>query len=136
MLTLQKCRSLLGTDCKLTDAELEQVRQEMYAFADIALESFCASKTPGSGPPVQSCLDVIPDQEREIVAERAAILEFEAHLKKPEAERQAFGEWVQARKGPARASRKRAGSRKPKKPAKRQTRKKATRKASRKPKSR
>ena len=114
---MQKCRSLLGADCKLTDAELEQLRQEMYAYAGIALESFRASKMPGVVSGVQSCLEAVPEPEREAVAERAAILEYEANLTKPEAERQAFGEWVQS-----------------KKPARNKARMKAGRKASRKPK--
>lgn len=114
MLTLQRCRSLLGIDCKLTDAELEQLRQELYAYADIALESFRASKTPRVGPIVESCLDAIPDDERETVAERAAILEYEGNLKKPEAERQAFGEWVQSKKPPG-EPRRNARKKKPRK---------------------
>jgi hypothetical protein len=114
VLTLQKCRSVLGTDCKLTDSELEQLRQELYAYADIALESFRASKTPQIGPIVESCLDAIPDHERETVAERAAILEYEGHLQKPEAERQAFGEWVQSKKLPG-EPRRNARKKKPRK---------------------
>lgn len=112
MLSLQKCRSLLGTHCKLTDAELEQLRQEMYACADVAIESFCASRKPGASPTGESCLEPIPIEEREAVAERAAILEFDGNLKKPEAERQAFGEWVKAKNLPGRKSKKKPHMRK------------------------
>ena len=95
---MQKCRSILGTDCNLTDAQLEQLRQELYAFADVAVGAFCAFRKPGVYPENGSCLDVIPVHERDAVAERAAILEFDANLKKPEAERQAFGEWALSKK--------------------------------------
>jgi hypothetical protein len=54
---------------------------------------------------VSGCLSVIPSPEREAVEERAAILEYEANLKKPEAERQAFVEWTQAKKAREQASR-------------------------------
>jgi hypothetical protein len=124
VLSLQKCRSLLGADCKLTDAELEQLQRELYAVADVAVRAFCAQKRSGSGNGsksqiVSGCLSAIPNPEREATEERAAILEYEGHLKKPEAERQAFGEWARS-----------------KNPPKRQTRKKANLKKSRKPKSR
>jgi hypothetical protein len=108
VLSLQKCRSLLGADCKLTDAELEQLQRELYAVADVAIGVFCAQKSSGSGSGsgdgsksqiVSGCLGGIPEEERETFEERAAILEYEGGLKKPEAERQAFGEWVQAQKG-------------------------------------
>ena len=118
MLTLQKCRSLLGADCKLTDAELEQLRHELYVVAEVAISNFCVSTKAGSdnrstSQNVSSCLNAIPEGERPAVEERAAILEFEAHLKKPEAERQAFGEWVQSKK-PLKQPRKIRGNRKPK----------------------
>jgi hypothetical protein len=118
VLTLQKCRSLIGTDCKLTHAELEQLRQEMYAYADVAIESLCASRKPGACPTGESCLEAIPIEEREAVAERAAILEYEGNLTKPEAERQAFGEWVRAKNLPGRKSKKKINRRKSGKPRK------------------
>lgn len=103
LLDLEKCRLLLGTDCKLTDSQLEQLRQEIYALSDVVLESFCAQKLPGAGRTgksqnISGCLNGIPHPEREAVEERAAILEFERGLKKSEADRQAFGEWVQSTK--------------------------------------
>jgi hypothetical protein len=101
VLSLQRCRFLLGADCNLTDAELEQLRQELYAWSEVAISAFCAQK-----PLLGSCrergdspmLKAIPDGERPGVEERAAILEFEAGLRKPEAERQAFGEWTASKK--------------------------------------
>lgn len=103
MLSLQKCRSLLGTDCNLTDAQLEQLRQELYALSEVAIGAFCVQrpgpKSNGSKPQsVSPMLSQVPENERAQVEERAAILEYEAGLKKAEAERQAFGEWVQSKK--------------------------------------
>lgn len=120
MLSLQKCRSLLGADCKLTDAELELLREDLYAFADVAVGAFCAQKKVGSGigpmsQNVSGCLSVIPGPEREAVEERAAILECQGGLKKPEAERQAFGEWVQSKKRPESKPRRSSGKRKARK---------------------
>lgn len=67
-------------------------------MSDVAVEAFCASRKADSRPPHESCLDAIPDPERKTAEERAAILEYEAGLKKPEAERQAFGEWVKSKR--------------------------------------
>jgi hypothetical protein len=88
----------------LTDKELEQLRQELYVFSDVAI-TLCAQKTSGDSNGsksqiVSGCLNGIPHPEREAAEERAAILEFEGCLKKSEAERQAFGEWAESRKGP------------------------------------
>jgi hypothetical protein len=123
VLTLQKCRSLLGTDCKLTDAELEQLRHELYIVAEVAISDFCVTRkagAPNGSEPqsVSASFRQIPPEERAAVEERAAILEFEAHLKKPEAERQAFGEWVQSKKGSGDEPRKRFCKRNPKTPRK------------------
>lgn len=38
MLSLQKCRLLLGPNCELTDSQIDQIRQELYALAHIALD--------------------------------------------------------------------------------------------------
>lgn len=126
MLSLQKCRSLLGADCKLTDAELEQLQRELYAVADVSIGALCAQKRSCSGngsksQVVSGCLGGIPEEERETVEERAAILEFEGGLKKPEAERQAFGEWAKSKKRLAdkprrNPAKKKSRKRKPKKP--------------------
>lgn len=103
LLDREKCRLLLGTDCKLTDSQLEQLRQEIYALSDVVLESFYAQKLSAAGrlresQNISGCLSGIPHAERETVEERAAILEFERGLKRCEADRQAFGEWVESTK--------------------------------------
>jgi hypothetical protein len=113
VLSLQKCRVLLGTDCKLTDLEVEQLRQELYALSDVVFEAFRTQRKTDSqtGPPAKepaSCISVIPNVERDEVEERAAILEFEAGLRRPEAERQAFGEWAQRRQTGKKKRRKKA----------------------------
>lgn len=37
MLTVVRCREILGADCRLSDAEVEQLRDFVYGFADLAL---------------------------------------------------------------------------------------------------
>lgn len=44
---MQECRLLLGTDCELTDAQIELLREQLYAVANVALDTFCeVCKTP------------------------------------------------------------------------------------------
>ena len=37
MLTLKKCRELLGAKCSLSDSEVEILRDQLYALADISM---------------------------------------------------------------------------------------------------
>lgn len=39
MLTLRRCRELLGDDCPLTDDELAAVRDALYSVAKVAFAS-------------------------------------------------------------------------------------------------
>jgi len=39
-LGISECRKLLGADCKLTDVEIEQLCEAMYALADISITEF------------------------------------------------------------------------------------------------
>lgn len=43
MLTLERCRKILGPECLLSDEELEALRNQLYALADIVLVA-CAAK--------------------------------------------------------------------------------------------
>jgi hypothetical protein len=40
MLNLEQCRKVLGAGCKLSDSELEALRDQLYGLADIAIETF------------------------------------------------------------------------------------------------
>lgn len=40
MLTLKRCREILGKDCTLTDEELEMLRDQLYVIADLALTAY------------------------------------------------------------------------------------------------
>ena len=40
MLTIEQCRQVLGSDCHLSDSELEALRDQLYALADITITVF------------------------------------------------------------------------------------------------
>lgn len=85
MLSSARCRALLGPDYRLTEAQLEQLRQDLYALAEVAVESVpryqAAPATKAERRAGAASLD-----EGYEAAERAAILEFDAGLCRSEAE--------------------------------------------------
>lgn len=44
MLTIQRCREILGKDCALSDAELENLRDQLYGLADVAVSAFLEAR--------------------------------------------------------------------------------------------
>jgi hypothetical protein len=40
MLSIPVCRKLLGKDCELTDAQVEDLRDQLIGFADVSLDAF------------------------------------------------------------------------------------------------
>ena len=91
---------MLGPRCTLSEADLERLRQDLYALAEVALESVSCRRTllvtntqrnshplpdlPAAGP-VQQKFTASSDDEYE-PNERAAILEFDAGMWRAEAE--------------------------------------------------
>jgi hypothetical protein len=88
MLSLQKCRLLLGPNCELTDSQIDQIRQELYALAHIALDAFRDCNQPAQDD--KSPLPHVSVKDREESEERAAIFEFDAGLQRETAERKAL----------------------------------------------
>jgi hypothetical protein len=39
VLSLQECRALLGADCELTDSQIDSLRNDLYALANVALDA-------------------------------------------------------------------------------------------------
>ncbi len=111
MLSLQKCRELLGNDSTLSDATLELLRNDLYALADIATTELIEQRRDGrfgnrlwSEPKLAICLGdsmsaeesgrlfedflkPLSQDESEVLEERAAILEFDAGMERIQAER-------------------------------------------------
>jgi hypothetical protein len=43
VLTLKRCREILGPNCEISDEELRTLRDQLYVFAEVALHTFVAS---------------------------------------------------------------------------------------------
>jgi hypothetical protein len=114
MLSLRRCRDVLGSVCSLSDSEIEAVQDQLRILARVALEEPRGCRTDAvrgprdgetrpSGPKAipsgkhdyfSALLQLVPEDERYSIEERASILEFEAGLHRTDAERSALLEWI------------------------------------------
>lgn len=90
MISLQECRKLLGGNSTLSDTALELLRDQLYALADITTSEFIEQRRENGSENPAEALNQLPIDERDEVEERAAILEIDAGMPRPQAERVAF----------------------------------------------
>ena len=81
MLSLERCRKVLGSGTKLSDEDLAALRDQFYCLASLALELRDQQKKSALETPDGSLID------RDALEERAAIIEFEGNVPRDEAER-------------------------------------------------
>jgi hypothetical protein len=96
MLSIAKCRQLLGPNQRdLSDQQIEALRTGLYEAASVvlALRVPCRVRTD----PEASALAAVPESDREVVEERAAVLEFDANMSRDTATRQALHAYVRTR---------------------------------------
>ena len=84
MLSLERCRKIIGSGNRLSDEDLASLRDQLYCFAALALEVRDSQKKSVWERPDLESLD------RDALEERAAIIEFEGKLSRDEAERNAL----------------------------------------------
>lgn len=100
MLSLQRCRDILGPKCGLDDQQIEKLRAQIYGIANVITDQMGKSKPrrPDTHQEIQeidadgfqAALKLLTDEDREEIEERAAIIEFEAGTDTDEAERKAI----------------------------------------------
>ena len=108
MLSLGRCRELVGKDCRLSDEELKLLAQQLYGLAHVALDGLGATKNPPSKPDQPEAgkfvqpngtehepsfadvLALLPEDDRYAVEERAAIHEFDGGCTRQQAEKLAL----------------------------------------------
>ena len=109
MLKVERCRRLLGKHGReLSDAEVERIRDSLYAVAGMMVDAFVE---PGLGGrrPFERALELVPENESDAVAERAAIMEFDGNLPRIEAEKRAALHLVRSESQLAERPQRRAG---------------------------
>jgi hypothetical protein len=72
----------------LADSELEQLRDQLYRLAEVVVEAYESETVNGRRD--MALLEQMPPSHREIVEERAAMLEFDAHMSRYRATRAAL----------------------------------------------
>ena len=117
MLSLRRCREILGDNCPLSDSEIEMLREQLYTLAQVVLE-FPRGHGPGadhrkwdskiqsrkhavtknsSQADFSAVLAKMQSEERYAIEERAAIMEFEDGQCRAVAEKSALLAWVRER---------------------------------------
>lgn len=98
MLSLERCNRLLGGDANSNRAQLERLRQDLYALAEVVadpaagpngrwLTSYPFSQTFRTS---SNRLSEVPPCDRYELNERAAILEWDAGMNRSDAEHEAI----------------------------------------------
>ena len=91
MLPLDECRRILGSDCDVSEPSLERLREQMCDLATVVIEGFEEQSQASrvlTGNEEQ--LEMIPEEDRHEVEERAAIIEFLGGKSRSEAEQLAM----------------------------------------------
>lgn len=89
MLSLQQCRKILGAKLAISDEELATLRDQLYCFAELALDiRDQRQKVVSPGNIFEQVADSKEDSD--VLLERAAIMEFDGNISRDEAERMAI----------------------------------------------
>jgi hypothetical protein len=98
VIDLCRCREILGSSCQLTDEQLELLRDDLMALANIALDVELREPRLGAQTVFEMAASLLPDEEREEIRERASILEFDGGLARTQAEEDALRIWATGRR--------------------------------------
>lgn len=89
LISLERCRKLLGPNNKLSDETLATLREHLYCFAELALDVRNRQGSSESKPDVFEKVARSPEALEDL-RERAAIIEFDGNVSREEAERMAL----------------------------------------------
>lgn len=95
VLSVQRCRDILGPTLAKSDAEIEQLRDELYAIAGTWIDGGAKAFSL----PLAENVASLSEEDRAEVEERAAIMEIDGGLTRSEAERVALAAFIRKQKG-------------------------------------
>lgn len=89
MISLERCRKILGPNNAVSDEDLAALREQLYSFAELALDI----RDRNSVLQIASGFEQIASshEDPDSLRERAAIIEFDGNISRDEAERLAVG---------------------------------------------
>jgi hypothetical protein len=93
---LRRCREILGSSCSLSDEQIEVLRDQLAALADVGLNGGLPELRNSS----TSALDIAGslEQQREEIEERASIMEFDGGMQRNQAETAALRSYGRIRR--------------------------------------
>nr|ADI23839.1 hypothetical protein [uncultured gamma proteobacterium HF4000_48E10] len=94
MLSLERCRKILGDDASLADEDLERLRRDLYALAHVAVSAFVTASAGDRQDSLKAALRLVPTNAQEALEERAAIREYDGGLDRDDAERAVLSDYV------------------------------------------
>lgn len=96
MLSLDRCRALLGGDGTQSDGELGAIRDQLYTLARLAVASYseverlrATGRDDAETGEFTTALALLADAQKDEILERAAIIEFDGSIGRRQAERRA-----------------------------------------------
>jgi hypothetical protein len=102
MLSIKNCKKLMTANPSLEDREIESLRDSLYGLAHVVVERFKSGATPSTTEIQQlkredatfsEIVDNLPEDERNIVEERAAIMQFDGGCDRQTAEHYALRDY-------------------------------------------
>jgi hypothetical protein len=89
MISLERCRKILGPDNPVSDENLAALREQLYSFAELALDIRDRRSVSQGASAFEQIASSHEDPDT--LRERAAIIEFEGNISRDEAQRMAVG---------------------------------------------
>jgi hypothetical protein len=74
VLSLKRCRELLGKDCELDDGDLEKLRVDLYLIANVAMDMFSGkTELPTITPEPKRMVRLKPQARRHLTGRKRVI---------------------------------------------------------------
>jgi hypothetical protein len=93
VVSLRKCRDILGSNHVLTDSQIEALRDEMVALANVMYEEIGRRQENGALSAFDAIESLASPEQRIEIEERAAIREIDGRLSRARAEALALCEF-------------------------------------------